>query len=156
MRASPPYDDAVDTAGYAADQRLLAVAAVVNARLVEVRDDVREKLIRTIPELRGDDMTLGEALRCRGRPLFVPCDESVAWSWLPLGGHGEVAHDLLPKTVEDQDPSARIAVGDPAPGVEGFRQTHRQALRAQDVANVARPEARATIFAQVGPVAAVA
>jgi DNA-binding PucR family transcriptional regulator len=98
-------------------------------------------------------LALGEALSCRGRPLFVPCDESVAWSWLPLGGHGEVAYDLLSKTVEDQDPSARIAVGEPAPGVEGFRQTHRQALRAQDVANVAGPPARATSFAQVGPIA---
>jgi len=96
---------------------------------------------------------LAEVLNCRGRPLFVPCDESVAWSWLPFGGHGHVAYDLLPKTVEDQDPNARIAVGEPAAGGEGFRQTHRQALRAQDVANVARPGTRATTFAQVGPVA---
>jgi DNA-binding PucR family transcriptional regulator len=120
-------------------------------------------LVSWIPEAtRGGDglarldrltTALGEALNCRGRPLFVPCDESVAWSWLPLGGHDKVAYDLLPKTVEHHDPSARIAVGEPVPGVEGLRQTHRQALRAQDVANVARPEARVTIFAQVGLVA---
>ena len=30
-------------------------------------------------------IALAEALSCRSRPLFVPCDESVAWSWLPLG-----------------------------------------------------------------------
>jgi len=104
---------------------------------------------------RLDRLSLGlaEALGSRGRPLFVPCDESVAWSWLPRGSHAEVAYDLLRKTVEDHDPSARIAVGEPAAGVTGFRQTHRQALRAQDVANVARPQARATTFAEVGPVA---
>jgi hypothetical protein len=120
-------------------------------------------LVSWIPEpTRGGDglarldrltTALGDALNCRGRPLFVPCDESVAWSWLPLGGHDEAAYDLLPKTVEHHDPSARIAVGEPVPGVEGLRQTHRQALRAQDVANVARPEARVTTFAQVGLVA---
>jgi len=98
-------------------------------------------------------LALAEVLGGRARPLFVPCDESVAWSWLPTGSHGEVAYHLLGKTVEDQDPSARIAVGEPAAGVEGFRQTHRQALRAQDVANAARPQARATTFAEVGPVA---
>jgi PucR C-terminal helix-turn-helix domain/GGDEF-like domain len=98
-------------------------------------------------------LALAEALSCRARPLFVPCDESVAWTWLPIGGRADIAYDQLPKTVEDQDASARIAVGEPAPGVDGFRQTHRQALRAQDVANVARPAPRATTFSHVGPVA---
>jgi PucR C-terminal helix-turn-helix domain/GGDEF-like domain len=96
---------------------------------------------------------LAEAVGGRGRPLFVPCDESVAWCWLPAGRGEDVAYDVLRKTVEQQDPSARIALGEPASGVEGFRQTHRQALRAQDVANVAQPPARATSFAMVSPVA---
>ncbi|HEY3006239.1 MAG TPA: hypothetical protein VGJ44_28080, partial [Kribbellaceae bacterium] len=61
-------------------------------------------------------LALAEALGGRARPLFVPCDESVAWSWLPTGSRGEVAYHLLGKTVEDQDPSARIAVGEPAAG----------------------------------------
>src|SRR3954470_11803135 len=26
---------------------------------------------------------IGRRLRCAARPLFVPCDQSVAWSWLP-------------------------------------------------------------------------
>jgi DNA-binding PucR family transcriptional regulator len=98
-------------------------------------------------------VALGEALKCRGRPLFVPCDESVAWSWLPMGGHGDVAYHLLPKTVEEHDATARVAVGEPAAGAEGFRQTHQQALRTQYVANLARPGARVTTFEQAGPVA---
>jgi hypothetical protein len=38
--------------------RLAAVAAVVNARVVDVSDDVRERLTSTIPELRGDDVVV--------------------------------------------------------------------------------------------------
>jgi DNA-binding PucR family transcriptional regulator len=96
---------------------------------------------------------LAEATGAPGRPLFVPCDESVAWSWLPAGRGEDIAYEALAKTVEEQDPSARIAVGEPAAGVDGFRQTHRQALLAQDVATVASPPARATLFATVSAVA---
>ena len=60
---------------------------------------------------------------------------------------------MLGKAVDEHDPTALITAGEPAPGTEGFRQTHRQALRAQDVANVARTGARVTTFAHVGPVA---
>lgn len=28
-------------------------------------------------------IALAEALGCRSRPQFAPCDESVAWSWQP-------------------------------------------------------------------------
>jgi hypothetical protein len=98
-------------------------------------------------------VAVAQALGSRGRPLFVPCDESVAWSWLPMGSHADVAYDALDKILEDQDPSARIAVGEPAPGLDGFRQTHQQALRARDVANAAHPGPRATAFAHVAPVA---
>jgi hypothetical protein len=96
---------------------------------------------------------LAEALGCRARPLFVPCDQSVAWSWLPLDATSDVRWQALAEIVDQQDPSARLAAGQPAPGVEGFRQTHRQALRAQDVAVFARPGERVTLFADVGPVA---
>jgi DNA-binding PucR family transcriptional regulator len=96
---------------------------------------------------------LADELGCRGRPLFVPCDESVAWSWLPMGGRTDVAWDRLPKAAAAQDSTARVTVGDPAAGVEGFRQTHQQALRAQDVAVAASPGVQLTSFAEVGPVA---
>jgi DNA-binding PucR family transcriptional regulator len=98
-------------------------------------------------------VAVAETLGSRGKPLFVPCDESAAWSWLPMGSHADVAYDTLDKILEDQDLSARIAVGEPAPGLDGFRQTHQQALRAQDVANAARPGPRATAFAHVAPIA---
>lgn len=96
---------------------------------------------------------LAEGLGCRSRPLFVPCDQAVAWSWLPLDGRAGVTWEVLGKVLAEHDRSARIAVGDVARGLEGFRQTHRQALRAQDVAAFARPGERITLFAEVGPVA---
>jgi DNA-binding PucR family transcriptional regulator len=46
-----------------------------------------------------------------------------------------------------------VAAGDPAAGLDGFRQTHQQARTAQDVADVAAPGARVTVFADVAPVA---
>jgi hypothetical protein len=96
---------------------------------------------------------LAAALDCLQRPLFVPYDESVAWSWFPLGGRNDVDWTVVPKIVEVNDPTARVAAGDPAPGVTGFRQTHSQALHARRVADVARPSGRATLFTDVGPVA---
>jgi DNA-binding PucR family transcriptional regulator len=97
--------------------------------------------------------SLAETLGCRSRPLFVPCDEAAAWSWLPMGSDPEVAWEGLRKVVADRDAGARVTAGQPAPGLEGFRQTHRQALRAQDVANLARPGSQVTTFAETGPVA---
>jgi hypothetical protein len=60
---------------------------------------------------------------------------------LPLETRTVVPWDVLRKIVDDYDPTARVAVGDAVPGLDGFRQTHRQALRAQDVAVFARPPA---------------
>ena len=94
-----------------------------------------------------------ESLGCRRRPLFVPCDQAVAWSWLPLDAGSDVSWEALRTLVEELDRTARVAAGEVASGLEGFRQTHRQALRAQDVAVVARPGQRVTLFADVAPVA---
>ncbi len=91
----------------------------------------------------------------QGRPLFVPRDESLAWIWLPLGSDATVGLDLLATAFENGDPSARIAVGEPAYGLDGFRQTHHQATRTQGLALAARPGTRLTTFAEVGTVALI-
>jgi hypothetical protein len=69
--------------------------------------------------------TLAETLGCRTRPLFVPCDEAVAWSWLPMGGSTEVDWEELRKVVAEGDTGARVTAGQPAPGLDGFRQSHQ-------------------------------
>jgi PucR C-terminal helix-turn-helix domain/GGDEF-like domain len=99
-------------------------------------------------------MSAAQALACPGRPLLVPRDEASVWAWLPLGRHTNVQWELLHKAVDDADPSTRLAAGAPAPGVEGFRQTHHQARLAHELALAAGPAApRSTAFAQTGPVA---
>jgi DNA-binding PucR family transcriptional regulator len=96
---------------------------------------------------------LADELGCQGKPLSVPCDESAAWSWLPLGSSPRVAWEALSAAVAAYDPTARVAVGDPAAGIDGFRQTHRQALAVHGVAVTARPGTQVTTFAEVGPIA---
>jgi hypothetical protein len=140
-------------------------AAGVDAAETSIGYRLRQQhlgLVAWVPEptLGGDGLTrldrltaaIAEAVGCR-RPLFVPCDQGVAWSWLPLETRTVVPWDVLRKVVDDYDPTARVAVGDAVPGLDGFRQTHRQALRAQDVAVFARPGTRVTFFSDVGPVA---
>jgi DNA-binding PucR family transcriptional regulator len=55
---------------------------------------------------------------------------------------------------EENGQAVRIAVGEPGSGVAGFRESHRQAVRAQTVALAAGGDARTvTTFADVGAVA---
>ena len=89
---------------------------------------------------------------CDGRPLFVPQDESSAWAWLPLGSQNGFAAEAA-----GADAGIRFAFGTPAPGVPGFRRTHRQALSAQAVALAAGRAAPAvTGFGDVAPLAMMA
>jgi DNA-binding PucR family transcriptional regulator len=88
------------------------------------------------------------------RPLFVPCDETTAWAWLPLErGRSSRAAELAAVVAKAPEPVS-MAVGEAGAGLDGFRRTHRQALSAQTVA-VAAGEggARLTPFADVAPIA---
>jgi hypothetical protein len=92
--------------------------------------------------------------RCDGKLMFVPQDESSAWAWLPLGGRSDVVlADVNVKNIAGGD-RVRFAFGEPAPGVDGFRRTHQQALSAQAVALAGGPAAPpVTAFAEVAPLA---
>jgi DNA-binding PucR family transcriptional regulator len=94
------------------------------------------------------------ALNSRGRYLFVPRDESLAWLWIPLGDT-RLSDELLPTAFENGDAMIRVAVGAPGYGLHGFRQTHVQAERTQDLALAAKPGARVTTFADVGAIALI-
>ncbi|MFD3456616.1 PucR family transcriptional regulator [Streptomyces sp. NPDC058691] len=104
---------------------------------------------------RLDRMThlIARELHCSARPLFVPRDESLAWAWLPLGPCADVPLDRLPQAIERCDPSIRVCLGAVGRGVEGFRFTLRQALRAQELAAVAVPPPRFTDYSRVAPIA---
>jgi hypothetical protein len=59
-----------------------------------------------------------EAVGCRRRPLIVPCDQAVAWSWLPLDTRTAIPWEALRTLVEDHDRSARLVA---RPGPAGGR-----------------------------------
>jgi DNA-binding PucR family transcriptional regulator len=105
----------------------------------------------TLDDLADD---LARSAGCTDDPLVVLCDETSAWAWLPLASDDWPTSADLAKVVADAPPSAAVAVGAPASGVDGFRRTHRQAISAQVVALAAGPtRARMTPFAEVAPIA---
>lgn len=72
-------------------------------------------------------------------PLIVMADETSLWAWLPADGPEPVAEAALAQMIGDAAGEVRAAIGTPAEGVEGFRATHEQALRAQAVAAAGGP-----------------
>ncbi|MBK1788507.1 PucR family transcriptional regulator [Prauserella cavernicola] len=87
------------------------------------------------------------------RPLFVPNDELCAWVWLPVADPAMPAAEEIERALAD-DPDVRIAFGAPGRGVEGFRRTHRQAVRVHALAVAAGKGCdRALTFRDVGAMA---
>jgi len=119
--------------------------------VLEIAD--RTPACTTLCASRSLASAAAQTLGNRARPLFVPRDEALAWIWLPLGSDGAITPELLSAVFDNGDSSVRIAVGAAAYGLEGFRLTHRQAVRTQDLALAARPGSRLTTFAEVGAVA---
>jgi hypothetical protein len=87
-------------------------------------------------------------------PLFVPCEETSAWAWLAITPGAVLRRDELQAVIRERELPVSLALGEPALGVEGFRRTHQQALRAQSVALAAGPHhVPVTYFIDVAPVA---
>ncbi len=95
-------------------------------------------------------LRLGERISCPARPLFVPCDNSSAWAWLPIGRRAGIDPGVI-RQAAGGGGRVMVAVGEPAHGVDGFRITHTQAVQAQGVALLGEADARqVTMFWQVG------
>ncbi|WP_024877874.1 PucR family transcriptional regulator [Saccharomonospora piscinae] len=98
---------------------------------------------------------LGEAGESHD-PLFVPHDEVSAWVWLPMRSLPLDAA-AVERVVAEAAPGARVALGDAAAGVAGFRRTHRQAVRVQALALAAGESCAPVLtFREVGAVALMA
>jgi hypothetical protein len=69
--------------------------------------------------------------------LTVPRGEEAAWAW--LGGQRRLTHTEMERLGLDNEAAGlSLAVGEPARGIEGWRQTHHQAQQALQVALLAR------------------
>lgn len=86
---------------------------------------------------------LAGAAGARDNPLFLPVDDVTGWGWLPIPA------DTAPQAVTRIREHAQqvgdppwLAVGDPLPGIAGFRRSHRQALAAHTLALAAGAAAR--------------
>ncbi len=103
----------------------------------------------------ADLQSRSRALQAPGEPLFGPPDEALAWIWLPLAHDAQITRQSLEAAFHDKARSVRVAVGEPAAGLDGFRRTHRQALQAQNLALIATPGTRVTALAEVGALALI-
>jgi hypothetical protein len=103
-----------------------------------------ERMVGGLSERTGSD----------GSPLFVPVDESSAWVWVPFGSGVAVRQGFFEEAVADATPAVCMCIGELGGGIEGFRRTHQQALRAQAVALAPGPAGpRVTAFADIRPIA---
>ena len=83
---------------------------------------------------------LGKSLGTQERPLFIAADRLTGWAWIPLSA--DTATDAVPRArtfAEGRTEALWIAIGNPLPGIEGFRRSHQQALAARAVAIAASP-----------------
>jgi hypothetical protein len=84
---------------------------------------------------------LGESAGAAASPLFIAADRSCGWGWLPYrAAVADVSIKVRQFTLDRPD-SPSVAIGTMVKGVEGFRQSHREAEAARSVAVIAkRPE----------------
>jgi DNA-binding PucR family transcriptional regulator len=78
---------------------------------------------------------IAEAAGAREASLFISVDRLTGWAWIPVPA--EAAPNAVARIrafAEPRTDAPRIAVGNPLPGVEGFRRSHEQALEAHAVA----------------------
>jgi GGDEF-like domain/PucR C-terminal helix-turn-helix domain len=98
------------------------------------------------PELAGLQRflrELGEAAGAAAGSLFVAADRMCGWGWLPYRAADGEAADAPAKVrqfVLSRPDSPSVAIGTVAGGIDGFRQSHREAESARRVALVSKRE----------------
>jgi DNA-binding PucR family transcriptional regulator len=93
---------------------------------------------------------LAESAGAAAAPLFVAADRSCGWGWLPYRAAVVDAPTKVREFTLARPDSPSVAIGTMANGVEGFRQSHREADTARSVAVVAkRPQP--TVIAATDP-----
>jgi sugar diacid utilization regulator len=128
LLADVPVD--LDKAELSLDHRLrqmhLGVLVWADAPHFGESDPVR--LERIVAELN-------RSMRDAGGMLYWQRDRVTGWAWFGVDQGGEVPDVAgLEAALAEVDPHVRVAFGTPAAGPSGFRATHLEAHRAQQVA----------------------
>ncbi|WP_330228082.1 helix-turn-helix domain-containing protein [Nocardia sp. NBC_00508] len=89
-----------------------------------------------------------------GRVLTVPSGASGMWAWAGLddperGAEPAAAGEVERLAVTEVEAPVRVAFGVPAGGIAGFRQSHREAVAARNVAERAPTDGRVTGYRAV-------
>lgn len=126
----------------------------VDVMATEIRYPLRRTHLAAVlwwrESVEGDELTLlarfveqlGRAADARATPLFIPVDRLTAWAWIPVTtAAAPQAVAQIRAAVERSAEAPRIAVGEPLADVDGFRQSHRQALAAHAVATASGVDA---------------
>ena len=79
---------------------------------------------------------LGQAADAAASPLFIAADRTCGWGWLPYRAATESAAACIREFALGRPDAPSIAIGTMAAGLEGFRQSHREAEAARRVALV--------------------
>ncbi|MEB3052044.1 helix-turn-helix domain-containing protein [Mycolicibacter sp. MYC123] len=100
-------------------------------------------LVVWYPESGGDKLSAAEgftkhlmdSIGVHGAPLFIPADNTTGWAWIPLPSSDirEVVEQIRGYAQAASD-EPWVAIGDPLPGLAGFRRSHQQALAAHRLA----------------------
>ncbi|GAA4815353.1 PucR family transcriptional regulator [Nocardioides caeni] len=81
---------------------------------------------------------IAEHLDSKRNPLVLPRDRASAWAWFAVREDVEPDLDVIHSLLADIDgpPLPMVALGRPRAGLAGFSQTHHDAVKAQQVAQV--------------------
>jgi DNA-binding PucR family transcriptional regulator len=100
---------------------------------------------------------LSEAAGAAAGALLVAADRTCGWGWLPYRALNPEVADATAKVrefIQTRSDSPSVPMGTVAAGVEGFRQSHREAESAHRVAMVGKREP--TVIAATDPGVSVA
>ncbi|MFD6156963.1 PucR family transcriptional regulator [Nocardia sp. NPDC060256] len=115
----------------------------------EERDQLLGLLQRFLREL-------ADAVGTGANPLFVAADQGSGWAWLPYRAARPDTVAAIRAFAETRPGAPWLAIGEPAPGLAGFRRSHRQAQAAWSVAVTSGLPAQRIIAADDPGVAAAA
>ena len=90
---------------------------------------------------------LAQAAGAEANPLFVAADGLCGYGWLPFRAEPSDAAAAVCAYAQKRGDGPSLAIGTMAPGVEGFRRSHREALGARAVAMASGRHERTVISA---------